>query len=488
MFIGRQQEMSFLEDRYNSPRAQLLVLYGRRRIGKTEVLHQFCNGKDAVFYTCRELIDADQLKSFSKRILQAGSPASRYITTFSDWEAALTGFAELPSNGVKKLLVIDEFPYMCVKNPSIPSILQVLWDELLKKQNLMIVLSGSAMSFIENEILSEKKPLYGRATGIYKMQELTFEDSMKFFPNYSPEDKMLAYSILGGIPHYLNQFEPTLSLRENIIKNVLTKGSVLYSEVEFMLRQELRETSVYNTIIEAVVLGNTQLNDIYMKTQIDKSKISVYLSNLMQLHIIEREFSVLGREKEQATSTRGIYYIKDHFFRFWYRFVSSYLSDLELGDAEAVFTHSIFPLFNDFVSPVFEMVCREFLSKKSRDNQLPFRISKIGRWWGKLTKMDLIEGKRKKITQESEIDMVAVDANSTQYFLGECKFRNSIMGISDLKKLQEKSSFIKTDAMIHYALFSKSGFTEELIELGKTEGNLILYTLAEMLDWDKLSL
>ncbi|MDR1892036.1 MAG: ATP-binding protein, partial [Oscillospiraceae bacterium] len=386
MFIGREQELGFFEEKYNAPGGQMIVLYGRRRIGKTEILHQFCEGKNAVFYSCREIPDSEQLKTFSERILHAGSPAAKYLSTFSDWESAFKGITELPTNGKKKLLIIDEFPYMCKGNPSIPSILQILWDETLKNQNIMIVLCGSAMSFIEKKILSEKSPLYGRATGIYKMNELPFDDAIKFFPNYSAEDKMLAYAILGGIPHYLRQFDPALTLRENIIKNVLTKGCILYSEVEFLIRQELRETALYNTIIEAIALGNTQLNDIFMKTQIEKSKISVYLKNLMELQIIEREFSVLSSGKEQATSTRGLYRITDNFFRFWFAFVFTNLSDLETGDAEGVFAYSVLPQLNDFASPTFEMVCREFIRKQSRNEKLPFRVSKLGRWWGKVSK------------------------------------------------------------------------------------------------------
>jgi len=166
----------------------------------------------------------------------------------------------------------------------------------------------------------------------------------------------VVYSILGGIPHYLRQFDPALPLRENIIRNVLAKGCVLYSEVEFLIRQELRKPSLYNTIIEAVALGNTQLNDIYTKTQFDKSKISVYLKNLIDLQIIARELSVLSGVREQAASSRGLYRITDNFFRFWFSFVFTNLSDLESGDAEGVYQYAIEPQMNDFASPAFEAV------------------------------------------------------------------------------------------------------------------------------------
>jgi AAA+ ATPase superfamily predicted ATPase len=483
MFIGREQELNYFEDKFNAPGGQLVVLYGRRRVGKTEVLHKFCEGKPHVFYSCRELSDAKQLAAFSARVLNGGSPAAKYLKSFEDWESAFESILELPSDGKKKLLIIDEFPYMCKGDPSIPSILQILWDENFKNKDVMIVLCGSAMSFIEKKILSEKKPLYGRATGVYKMNEMPFDDAIKFFPNYSDEDKILAYAILGGIPHYLRQFDPTLPLRENIIINVLTKGCTLYNEVEFLIRQELREPALYNTIIEAIALGNTQLNDIYMKTQLDKAKISVYLKNLMELHILAREFSVLSGDKEQATSTRGLYRITDNFFRFWFSFVSSNLSDLETGDAEGVFTYAVDPQLNDFASSVFETVCREFLRGKNRRGELPFRVAKLGRWWGKFNQAVLTDaGKEKMVAVDTEIDILAVDAKYKNYILGECKFRNSEMDAANLEHLKEKSSVAKKGAAIQYALFSKSGFTKGLTKQVSEDENLKLFSLSDVVN------
>ncbi|MCL2814997.1 MAG: ATP-binding protein [Oscillospiraceae bacterium] len=483
MFIGREQELKFFEDKYNAPGGQLVVLYGRRRIGKTEILQKFCESKPHVFYSCRELSDEKQLAAFSARILKAGSPAAKYLKVFEDWESAFKSVLELPTGDKKKLLVIDEFPYMCKGDPSIPSILQILWDETLKNQDVMIVLCGSAMSFIEKKILSEKKPLYGRATGIYKMNELPFDDAVKFFPNYSHEDKMLAYSILGGIPHYLRQFDPALPLRENIVKNVLTKGCTLYNEVEFLIRQELREPALYNTVIEAIALGNTQLNDIYMKTQLEKAKISVYLKNLIELRILSREFSVLSSGKEQATSTRGLYRITDNFFRFWFSFVFSNLSDLETGDAEGVFAYAVLPQINDFASPVFETVCREFIRGKNRRGELAFRVSKLGRWWGKLNQTVLTDtGKEKIIAVDAEIDVLAVCAKSKNYILGECKFRNSEMDTSDLDRLKENSSVAQKGTAVEYALFSKSGFTKRLTELAQEDETVKLFSLSDIIN------
>jgi len=482
MFIGREQELRFFEDKYSSADGQLIVLYGRRRIGKTETLHRFCDGKPHIFYSCREISDSMQLAAFSERILHAGSPAAKYVDTFRDWETAFRSILEIPASGEKKLLVIDEFPYMCKGNASIPSILQILWDESLRHQNVMIILCGSAMSFIEKKLLSKKNPLYGRTTGIYKMNELPYDDAVKFFPVYTAEHKMLAYSILGGIPHYLKQFNPNHSLRENIINNILTKGCVLYSEVEFLIRQELREPALYNTIVDAIALGSTKLNDIFTKTQIDRPKISVYLKNLIELKIIEREFSVLSSGKEKATSTRGLYKITDNFFRFWYSFVFANLSDLEAGDAAGVFDNAVQPQFNDFASMAFESVCCEFIRNMNQRNKLEFRITNLGRWWGKVNQTVIEDnGKCRIASVESEIDIVALDANYRNYILCECKFSNSKMDISDLRSLMEKASFIREGAMVQYMLFSKSGFTNALISLADENKNVQLFSLTDVL-------
>ena len=478
MFIGRKQELQFLEDKYNSKGGQLVVLYGRRRVGKTETLREFCKGKQHVFYSCREVSDKLQLRSFSQKLLRQNIPAASYVKEFSDWESALKSITELPYGDSKKLLIIDEFPYMCKGNTSIPSILQTLWDEYLKDENVMIVLCGSAMSFIEKELLAEKNPLYGRATGIYKMESMGFYDAAKFFPNYSERDKIIAYAVLGGIPHYLKQFDPDISLEDNIKNNILTKGCALYSEVEFLLRQELRETSLYNSIIEAVALGNTKLNEISVKSLIDDtSKTSVYLKNLIELEIVEREFSINERLKERANTNRGLYRITDNFFRFWYAFVFTNYSELESGDVDGVFEYAIKPSLHEFASFAFEDVCREYVREMQKVSKLPFRYKRMGRWWGKTT----VRRKDSTEVQETEIDLLAVSQNSDKYLVGECKFKGRPFSYGEYldtaAKLlqQEKSEF-------YYYLFSESGFDDKLTATAESEKNIVLVDIHEIVN------
>lgn len=479
MFIGRKQELQFLEDKYNSKNGQLVVLYGRRRVGKTETLREFCRNKPHVFYSCREISDKLQLRSFSEKLLNEKIPAASYIKEFADWEAAFRCITDLPYGDSKKLLIIDEFPYMCRNNESIPSILQNLWDEVFKAENVMIVLCGSAMSFIEKELLAEKNPLYGRATGIYKMESMGFYDAAKFFPNYSDRDKIIAYAVLDGIPHYLAQFDPDLSLDDNIKKNILTKGCALYSEVEFLLRQELRETPLYNSIIEAVALGNTKLNDISTKSLVeDTSKTSVYLKNLIELEIIEREFSVDDGTKERANTNRGLYRLTDNFFRFWYAFVFTNYSELEGGDVDGVFEYAIKPSLHEFASFAFEDVCREYVREMQKANKLPFRYKRMGRWWGKTTvrRRDRIE------SQETAIDLLAVSAKSDKYLVGECKFKGRPFSYGEYLDTAAKLAPIKEKAEFYYYLFSESGFDEKVVSEAAVNASIKLINVEDIVN------
>lgn len=483
MFIGREVELAFLQDKYDEKRGQLIVLYGRRRVGKTETLREFCKGKPHVFYSCTQSTDKVQLAKFSKQIFKENIPAKQYISEFADWESAFRSVLELPYGDEKRLLIIDEFPYMCKGNKSIPSILQNLWDAELKEKNVMIVLCGSAMSFMEKELLAEKNPLYGRATGIYKMSEMGFYDAVKFFSDYSDKDKVLAYSILGGIPHYLRQFRPELSVAENIKRNILTKGCVLYSEVDFLLHQELRETPIYNSIIEAVALGNTKLNDISQKSLVDDtSKTSVYLKNLIELGIVEREFSVDAKMKEKANSNRGTYRLTDNFFRFWYAFGFTNFSQLEDGDVDGVYDYVIAPAIHEFASFAFEDVCKEFVRELQKKNDLPFRYTKMGRWTGRTTVRDKSATKGMRVA-ETEIDLLGIGRESQEYLVGECKFKKEPFDFSEYLDTKAKLTPLKETAKFYYALFSESGFDEKVIAEAEKESDVQLYTLSEIVNY-----
>jgi AAA+ ATPase superfamily predicted ATPase len=266
-------------------------------------------------------------------------------------------------------------------------------------------------------------------------------------------------------------------LGDNIRQNVLTKGCILYSEIEFLIRQELRETALYNTIMEAVALGNTRLNEIQNKTQIDKAKISVYLKNLMGLEIIAREFSVLSGAQEQAASTRGIYRLTDNFFRFWFSFVSLNLSELESGDVDGIYRYAVLPQLHEFASLAFESVCREYLRRQNRLDKLPFHFTKIGRWWGKAQR----SAAGKPETYETEIDVMAVDQGANNFLVGECKFRTAAMDWREYRKLAEKLPPAAKSAPHYIYLFSKSGFTPEMLDFAARSPEVHCLTLHDVI-------
>ncbi|MBQ9538057.1 MAG: ATP-binding protein [Treponema sp.] len=457
-FIGREEELAFLQERYEAEGGQLVIVYGRRRIGKTETIARFCDGRGAVFFTCTQTDDKEQLRNFSLKLLSFNLPQGQYITEFSSWEQALLAMRDIPLQGWRKrLVVIDEFPYMARENAQIPSILQKLWDTELKNLDLMLILCGSSMSYMEKEILSEKNPLYGRASGIYKFAPMGYLDSAKFFPGWDRRDKIIAHSILGGIPYYLSQFDDDRSLKDNICRNILRRGAILYSEPEFLMRQELREPTTYNTIIQAVAGGKTAFNEIQQTTLIEKGKLSVYLKNLIELGIIVREFPVFSSEREKQPVQRGLYKLKDQFFRFWFRFVFSNYSSLEFGDWENVYDRIVEPSLNEFVSFPFEDVCIEWLRCRNKEHGLPFVFTKAGRWWSK----------------DVELDIVAANEDKSALISAECKFHNSPVNDSDLARHLAK----KLDALpradgaeVFYWYFSWGGYTKEAADFARRNG------------------
>lgn len=441
-FIGRSADLSFLEKCYAKRTAQLVFLYGRRRVGKTEALRQFSQNKPCIWYSCTKDPDALQLRSFSQRLLVHAPGLSRHIDAFASWQDAFEAIPDLDING-KKLVIIDEFPYAAQGNSALPSILQNAWDQTLSREDVMIVLCGSSISFMEDELLGEKNPLFGRATGVWKMQPLSFSEAVDFFPNMTPQSQLETYGILGGIPHYLQQFDPELSVAQNVKDTILSRGSALYTEVDFLLRQELREPMTYNAILRAVATGETELNGIAQKTLLDNRVAHTYLKKLEALHIIEREFSVQAGEQERAKASRGLWRIKDNFTAFWFAAAHPWQSELDMGDVDGVWQHSIEPSLNHFLSYSFEEICKQWLVQRNISGDLPQRYRAIGRWWNKA----------------EEIDIVALGEKG-DHLLAECKFKNAPMDVGVLRDLQRKDALCFKTGESWTWLFSKNGFTD----------------------------
>lgn len=456
MFVGRKNELDFLQDKYESKNAEFVVLYGRRRIGKTELLREFVKDKKHVFYSGHQINDIMQLQRIS-RSLTNHFGVNIYSQSFEEWESVFTYIGENLSENKKTIIVFDEFPYMVASNHSIPSVMQSVWDHSLSKKNIMLIICGSSMSFMEKEVLSEKNPLYGRMTGLLKMTEMDFESSKAFYSRSPLIEQIAYYSVFSGVPYYLSLIDDSLSFKENIIRNILRNGSALFNEVEFLMKQELREVGVYNTIVTAVALGRTKQNEIVQLTGIEKTKLPYYLNSLMDLGIIRKEFPSTVKTKDMPKSRNGLYQLDNGFFRFYYRFVYPYLSELLDGNIEIIYEDVIEKQLSSFIGYEFERIAINHMRQMNIENRLPIRCVRIGRWWKK----------------DREIDIVAYDTQN-RYIFGECKWRNEKIGMKVLRELQGKSMDIKNSIERYYILYSKSGFSEELINISKVDKGIIL--------------
>ncbi len=457
MFIGRKEELKFLEEKYTSSKAEFIVLYGRRRIGKTALIREFIKNKSHIFYSAVQITDSVQLAKMSSIVSQYYKNEI-YNDRFSDWEALFRFISNHINKDEKLILVMDEFPYMVQGNNSIPSILQKCWDNHFYNQNIMIIICGSSMSFMEKKILSEKNPLYGRTTGMLKMRELDFESARGFMGKGSLEDHLNYYSVFSGVPYYLSMINPNASFEDNLRKNILSNNSVLFNEVEFLLKQELREVNQYNAIIESIALGDTKINEIYQKTGIEKTKLPFYINNLIDLGIVKKEYPATIKIKEQGKTRSGIYKIDNSYFKFYYAYVYPYMSELLEGSVDIILEDVILERLPMFVSNEFEKIAIDKVRELGKDKIIPIRPIKIGRWWDK----------------DKEIDITAFDIKNN-FLFGECKWRNEKIGMKILEQLKTKSCNIGVPVnSSYYILFSKSGFTEDLIRYASNSSEVIL--------------
>lgn len=458
-FIGREKELADLNELYSQDRFQLFVLYGRRRVGKTTLLNEFCKGKKSIFYSAEQSNDKLNLEKFSAQVF--GFYNESNLEPFSSWTNALSYIDERQA-GERLVLVIDEFPYLVRKNRALLSEFQHLIDHSLENGKLFIVLCGSYMGFMEKEVLGSKSPLFGRRTGQLHMKSFDYHDSMEFLENFSGEDKLKLYGAFGGTPLYLQQVDTNKNFEENIKDNFLKITSYLYEEPLLLLRQEVQEPGVYSAIIEAIARGYTKANEISTKIGEDAAKCLKYIKTLCELGIIYKE-TPFG---EKETSRKTIYGISDLMFRFWYRYVFTNRTLIETGARDAVWQRRIEPDYANYMGTVFERVCKDYLSAQNAKGELPILFTSIGRWWGTdpATKSQV------------EIDIIAGDGDD--YMIGECKWRGEKLDISVLNDLRHRADvFSKTRNRTWYVLFSKSGFTDAVIAEAKKDESIMLVDL-----------
>jgi len=447
-FINRKEELSFIESKYQGKNAQFIILWGKRRVGKTELVKQFVRNKPHVYFLSESTSEKEQLSRFSKSIGQFFDEPLLETRGFTSWEES---FQYVKAKKKRFILAIDEFPYLMLSNPAITSLFQKAWDEYWHDSRIFLIIFGSSMTMMENEVLGYRSPLYGRRTGQWRVDPMTFAAVSDFRKSKSFADKLSHYAVAGGIPAYWLQFSSKLDFWGNLEHNVLKKGQMLYDEVEFILREELREPRYYFALLQAISLGKRKLSEIVNATGLRQPTANKYLAVLSDLKIVERELPVTV--EKPLKSKKGLYRITEEFFQFWFKFVFTGRGELEMGKTDIVLDR-IKLRFDQHLSFVYEKIAKDVLWN-NMESFFPF--TKIGRWWDK----------------NEEIDLVAIGSEVNAILFGEVKWSNKPVGTNIYAALKEKANKVNwgnETRVQHFCLFSKSGYTEAMIKLAHTEG------------------
>ena len=453
-FINRAEELKSLNAKWKESKPHFVIIYGKRRVGKTELIKQFIKDKPSIYFLADKRTELEQLKELGRIMGDFFEDSLLKDRGFSGW---LEVFKYLKEKNKKRLvLVVDEYPYLVEVNKAVSSIFQKGWDEYLKDLNIILILSGSSIAMMESETLTHQAPLYGRRTAQILVKPMLFKEAGSFFPDKDFDEFMSIYTITGGMPAYLLQWDGSLSLEENIKNKIFLRTEFLHNEVEFILKEEFREPKNYLSILKAISFGKRKFSEIVNETGIEKNILTKYLMTLERLQVIEKEVSIT--EEKPQKSRKGIYIISDNFFRFWFQYIFPYKSDLEIGRFDEVL-RKMKESFNILESNIYEKVSRDLLWG-FRDKIFPFE--RAGRWWDK----------------NEEIDIVALNASNKEILFGEIKWSNKQVGTNILEDLKRKSKTVDWHNGIrkeHYLLCSKSGFTKDMIDLARSGKILLIH-------------
>jgi AAA+ ATPase superfamily predicted ATPase len=462
MFTGRTRELNLLEERYVRNAYECIIVYGRRRNGKTALISKFCAGKKSIFFSAEESTAQANLRNLSEAVYQAAG-GSGEAPVYSDFKTAFAAIAALAQKQ-KIVLVIDEYPYLAKAYPGISSLLQVLIDHTLSKLNIMLILCGSSMSFMQEQLLGRKSPLYGRRTGQIRLGPLDFTDIKAFLPHASAEDLAFYQAVTGGIPQYLKFMDDSRTLEQNLKQNFFDTGGYLFAEPSALLNQELRDPASYNAVLEAVASGASRINDIALRAGISRESCAICLKNLTALEITERQTPFGARN-----TNKTLYCIADGMFRFWYRFVGGCRTLIERGMGEAAFS-KIRGELSDFMGQGFERLCLNWLREMNRRGLLPFVFEQAGRWWGT----------DPRTKTRTKVDIVAGETQGSMLFC-ECKWRNEPAAAQILDTLIRRSELFSASRRC-CIVFSKNGFTHECREKAARLPDVRLLSFAEMIE------
>lgn len=460
MFIGRKRELNNLDRLYGSDRFEFVVIYGRRRVGKTALINQFIGEKRAIYFMGVESNTKQNLDNFSKSIMEF-SNGFETGSSFQSFQAALEFVFKL-SEKERIILAIDEYPYVARSSKSLASTLQLLIDKYKDTSKLLLILCGSSMSYMEDHVLAYKAPLYGRRTAQIKVLPFDFEEACACFRGFSDEEKAIVYGAVGGTPQYLLQMDDKLSIEDNIKRTFLNPMSFLYEEPINLLKQEVREPAVYTAVISAIATGSSRMSEISGKVGEDTNVCANYIKNLINLGIVRKE-TPYG----EKASRKSIYSIEDNMFRFWYCFVLENNSIIARGAVDLVYKR-IEAKLSDYMGKVFEEISKQYLWKQMILGNCPVEFGSLGRWWGNDVHHKC----------QAEIDIMGEQDKNTALF-AECKWRNEKVDVGILENLISRGELFNHKKKYYY-IFSKSGFTKGCADKAKDMVNVKLVEYADM--------
>jgi hypothetical protein len=461
-FIGRKSELAALEKAYGRD-CGFVVIYGRRRVGKTTLIKEFIKDKNAFYFLATEELERGNMNNFARGLARFSGQDYLAEASFESWDGFFEAFARSRPAG-KKVLVIDEFTYLIGANRAFASIFQRVWDEVLKESGVMVILCGSLAGMMTRHVLSYSSPLYGRRTAQIRLAPLSFEEFRGNFKNESFEDSVMRYSVTGGVPKYMELFDDRVPLMDNIENEILSKSGFLYEEPSFLLEKEVSEAVSYFSIIKAIAAGNRKLGAIACSLGLQGPRLTAYLKTLIDLDIVEKR--VPATEDNPEKSRRGLYFIKDNFIKFWFTFVAPNRSELELENTKFAMKKIRDNIVDNHTAHIFEDVSRETLERLCRKGKITFSFDRLGAFWN----------------GGVEIDICAVNRDEKTALLGECKFTKKPVDARvyfDLVKKAESAGELAGYEK-SYALFSKSGFSVELQKLKSKCRRLYLVNNGEL--------
>ncbi len=465
MFVGRKSELQSLQEMYDKDGFSMTILYGRRRIGKSTLITEFLRGKKSVFYTATKVGAQQNAALFGALLLTELAPELTGVSITS-LEAALD-FLTGQLGRERIVMVIDELPYWADGDPALLSILQKYIDTKWMETNLKIILCGSSLSFMENEVLSEKSPLFGRREFQMKLEAFSYREAAEFVPNYSLEEKAICYGVTGGVAKYLSLFDPKQSLDDNIKRLFFHNDGYLFEETHNLLTQEFRDVTLMNNVIEQLASGANTVNEISQNVRESTQTVVYSLDKLIGIGLARKKLCMTEEKNKRKTQ----YVLKDHMFQFWYAFIPKAVSVIEMRQGDLYYDKVVKKQLHSYMGSVFEEMCREYTLYYGIRGAYDGFMTGVGTWWG----VEEVNGEDgKKCRQSADIDVVAISDVDKTAVIGECKFKNEKIDKGVYETLIRRGSVLGGKYRIaKYLFFSLGGYTDWVIE-NKREDVLLL--------------